>query len=267
MSNAAETLRSSVPQSSFIDQITVAQEPRALISRFLLAADQELARRNIQLRVATFADLHDVYTHHRPTFTTLVPFFDHTAAAIDSNTAECFIAYSGSNEPISTTAVRVWDLQGTTLRQELESLRLFYNTNVGAWAGKVKCVVTAPIADTLSGQALYCGAYWVRPDLRGHGLGALVPAISRYYALGRWAIDYKFTFGSMGFLDPFVREMYQYEDYQGDFFLSKEGQPTFKWLLLWARTSFMLDRLPGLIDALNDQSSTSLGRNAQHPKS
>jgi GNAT superfamily N-acetyltransferase len=260
---SVDGLQAKFRNKSFVAQVAGLREGNAALSRFLLAADNALARKGVVLRLATFETLHAIYKGNELSWNNLVPFFDYTAAQIDAATAACFVAYNEEGEPISTTAVRVWDLNGTNLKAEAESLRLFFGPNAERARTSTECKLTAPIATEFDGKVLYCGAYWVRPDWRGQGLGELVPAVSRYYALARWPIEYKITFGSKAFLAPNIRELYQYEDYQGDFVLTEGERLIFKGLLLWARRSFMTDRLNSLTEQLTAASVTPLGGNAQ----
>jgi GNAT superfamily N-acetyltransferase len=249
--------------TSFLNTIKVTQEPRADISRFLLAADEALQQKGITLSLATFEDLHDIYDRNRDSWPILLPFFDAAIEPIDPDTAACFIAFNDAGDPIATTAVRVWDLKGTSLKAEIESLRFFFGGQAAAWRNRAVCDVSAPIAAGLDGRALYCGGYWIHPDYRGQGLTQLVPAISRFYALGRWAIDYKVSLGGRVFLSPEMRQLYQYEAYEEGVTYTVDDDVRLKnVLLMWARTSFMLDELPALTSALKPAERSTLHRHA-----
>lgn len=265
MFHSSKHLKQQPEFPTFLSQVRIEHGPRAQLSRFLLAANSALEDKGLNLRQTSFDELHAVYKIHEKSWTTLVPFFNATISPIDDANAACFVVYDDDGEPVSTTAVRVWNFVDTNLRAELESLRMLYGQQSEARLRGADCQVTAPTAGLLNGRILYCGAYWVRPDYRGKGLGLIVPAMSRFYALGRWAIDYKVTFGTRAFLAPDLRELYQYEDYEGDFILSERDKFTFRWLILWARTSFMLDQLPQLTKAIGSSVSSAPDGRAQHP--
>jgi hypothetical protein len=258
--------QSSVKSSTFINRAMITQEPRASLSRFLLSADAALQHKGVTLSFATFDEFRSVHQMNSKTWPVLLPFFDAEVSEINPNTAACFVARNEEGEAVSATAVRVWDLGGTNLRDEIESLRFFYGNRAKDWKDRATCEITAPVASTFDGHALYCGAYWVRPDYRGHGLTALVPAMSRYYALGRWPVDYKISFGAKAFLAPELRDIYQYEDCEGDFRFTVDGQLRVNnYLLMWARASYMLDQLPSLTKKLDAASASSFSRHAEHP--
>jgi hypothetical protein len=247
---------------AFLDELEVYQEPRALLARYFLAANAGLKRQGIELRKVSFDQLAKVFLDNQDSWPSFPPFFDTRYAPVPDHAAAAFVAYNEAGEAIATTAVRVFDFSGTNLKHEIESLRFFYGGGSADRSSRVLCTISGGFAEQLSGQALYAGAYWVRPDYRGCGLGLLVPGLSRYYALARWPVDYKITFGSKTFLAPQIRELYQYEDFNGDFYLEEDGKLVFKGLLLWARTGFMLDRLEPLIRQI--QVSESLGGHAEN---
>jgi GNAT superfamily N-acetyltransferase len=241
---------------SFIHDLTIRQEPRGELGRYLLAADRALHDKEIVLSRVPFEELRRVYSSNTATWPALMQFFDSDIAAVPDDTGAAFVAYSSCGEAVAATAVRVWDLGQSNLKVEAESLRLYFGDPLAPKAEGWECVMP-PISAEMTGQMLYCGAYWVRPDWRGKGLGHLVPAVSRFYALARWNVDYKITFGSHAFLMPNIRDLYQYEDYQDGAHFKFNGATDFEGLLLWARRSYMVDALPRLTAQLTSASRLS----------
>ncbi len=242
---------------SFIHELKIRHEPRGELGRYLLAADKALYEKEVVLSRVSFDELRRVYSENASTWPALMQFFDSEVAPVPEDTSAAFVAYDDDGEAAAATAVRAWDLGTSNLKVEAESLRLYFGNPLAPKAMGWECVMP-PISAEMTGQLLYCGAYWVRPDWRGKGLGNLVPAVSRFYALAQWNVDYKITFGSHAFLMPHIRDLYQYEDYQDGALFKLNGAVDFEGLLLWARRSYMVDALPRLI--------TQLTRGSQNQK-
>ncbi len=99
--------------------------------------------------------------------------------------------------PVHVQAVRVYDMNGTNLAREFESLRVFYANPDLAPDGE-HCDCAAPMAERITGTVCYHGEIWVRgsdPDLRGQRLSGPLSRLLLGLVLARWNPDYVFGFG------------------------------------------------------------------------
>lgn len=99
--------------------------------------------------------------------------------------------------PVHVQAVRVYDMNGTNLAREFESLRVFYANPDLAPNGEY-CVCAAPMAERITGTVCYHGEIWVRgkdPDLRGQALSGPLSRLLLGLVLARWNPDYVVGFG------------------------------------------------------------------------
>jgi len=109
-------------------------------------------------------------------------------------------------------AVRRDELAGTTLAQELESLRAFYRDPSLVAAGEY-CRSFAPAAREITGRVCYHGEMWLRGGpggLRGKGLSAVLPKLALAIALARWAPDFVYGFGYPALINNGVMLQYGY---------------------------------------------------------
>jgi hypothetical protein len=252
-------------RESFLSDVSINQEPRAKLGRYFLAAESVFRKRGVTFCKRPFSELHPIYEKYKDTWNGLAPFFDDRVNAVPDDEGACFIGYSEDGEPVTTTAVRVLDLKGKPLSDEFTSLRFFVGERADEKT-KYTCSMP-PIASEMTGRLLYCGAYWVREDWRGRGLGDLVPAVACYYGLARWNVAYKITFGSNAFLAPEIRELYQFEDSQEGFEFRRNGQIWFKGVMLWGRTSFVLAELDDRIERLRHNQLVQVRRSEQQTPS
>jgi hypothetical protein len=235
-------------RNSFLLDVAIRQEPRGKLGRYFLAAEKVFKERNVSFSKRPFSELHPIYEQYKSTWNGLAPFFDERVNEVPDEEGACFIGYNDEGEPVTTTAIRVLDLKGKALSDEFTSLRFFVGDRADEKV-KYTCAMP-PIASTMTGRLLYCGAYWVREDWRGRGLGDLVPAVACYFGFARWNVDYKITFGSNAFLSPEIKQLYQFEDYQPGFEFRRNGEVWFKGVMLWGRKSFVLAELDERIERL-----------------
>jgi hypothetical protein len=88
----------------------------------------------------------------------------------------------------------------TNLFQEANSHRFFYDDPAIGLGANERCVLSAPSSKEISGDVIYIGAAWYRPDYRKRGLPRIFSRIARVYALGRWNAAYAIGFMKEGVL-------------------------------------------------------------------
>ncbi len=218
---------------SFLDSLTIQHEPRGRLGRFFLRAEQALDELDIRLSVGTFEELAALYGAHAATWGELVPLFDHRACEIDERSL-CLLGRNPEGAIVTAIATRFCGLAGTTLKEEMESLRFFFpGRDVGAMT-RDRIVVTAPSAARLTGPLSYSGAFWIRPDHRGRQLPLILPQIVRNYAVATWNVPFDISVGKRGFLRPEVARTYRYNHVEEAFEFQRDGEVFYEGVLVFA---------------------------------
>lgn len=182
-------------QPGLADQIAIRHGPRDLLTSFFRAADRAARERGVQLTLRQdLGALVAVNERERRHWYRISPLFDPAFSRISPANAFWIEGCNSAGETVATQACRGFDWTDTTLKEESESLRIFYADPARMAAPGETCVVTAPSADRITGWVAYSGSGWYRPDFRGRELSAILPRISRAYALARWGIEITVSF-------------------------------------------------------------------------
>ena len=98
---------------------------------------------------------------------------------------------------LTTQAGRLYDWRDTNLLREAQSLRLYYPNGRGARAPHGESVeMGCPSAENITGQVLFSGGIWIRPDLTGVRpeigcrLSQVLARVTRYCGFLHWPLDY-----------------------------------------------------------------------------
>src|SRR5262245_32247766 len=164
--------------------------PVGLFGRFFLWADTAARDRGVTLFFASLQDLIEANKANSDTWRPLVPVFDEALGGATPETAFVLIGRNKDGEVVATQAARIYDWSKTSLKDEANSLRMFYADPDAAVARGDRCEITAPIAEKISGRVAFSGGIWYRRDFRGKDLGTILPRISRAYAFTRWHSDF-----------------------------------------------------------------------------
>ncbi len=179
---------------SFLGDIVVEHGPRQTLARLFLKADTELREKGIFLSFADFEELVAVNKANADSWAPIIPLFDPEVAALDQSNSFAMIGRNARGEPVCATAGRQYDLTGTTLKAEVESLRLFYRDPEATRAPGETVEITAPAAATMSGRPTYVGATWYHPRYRGKGVMGVLSTLTRGIPMTRWRCDRVLSF-------------------------------------------------------------------------
>src|SRR5262245_28317435 len=168
-----------------LSDITVEHGPVDLIGRLFLKADTAARRRGVTLSFAPMQDLIDVNRANPETWRPLLPLFDPACGGITDDNAFCILGRNAGGEIVATQAARLYHWGDTSFHEEASSLRLFYAEPERLKGADERVEVTAPMAKSLTGEVIFAGGIWYRPDYRGIGLPYILPWISRTYAYTR----------------------------------------------------------------------------------
>ena len=179
--------------SGLAQQAALVHGPRALFKRFLQRSERLLDERGLRVTIEhDFDALLALNQETRKTGNPLTPNFS-PEFGYDGTDGYWLAARNRADEVVATIVGRVYTWPETTLAQELERLHVFYDDPDRYRLPSEACVNTTQQAHLITGRVLYGGGAWVRPDVRGTGLTAILPRISKIYAIGRWNPQWSIT--------------------------------------------------------------------------
>jgi len=181
--------RPSVPRLP--DQFSVNFGPAEAIGRVVLSTDFAVRKAGIRLSLSTdFEELAHVNEINRSDWYPLTPNLDFRHSAIDEKNAFWLKGINAQGEVVLCQAVRLYVFGVTQLKEELESLRFYFERPETAKANGTSVEVTAPIASAINRRVSYGGGLWIRSDFRGSGLARFIPSLNRALAVTRWYPSY-----------------------------------------------------------------------------
>jgi hypothetical protein len=173
------------------DQLSVNFGPADEIGRVVLATDFAVRNQGIRLSLSTdFEELAHVNEINRRDWYPLTPNFDIRHSTLGERNAFWLKGIDAQGDVVLCHAVRLYVFGTTTMKDELESLRFYYDRPDTAIANGESVEVAAPIASVIKKRVSYSGALWVRSDFRGGGLAGRITALSRTLAVTRWYPSY-----------------------------------------------------------------------------
>ena len=186
--------RAFAPSRGILQDIVVEHGAVELLGRFFLSAERMARERGVELSFGTFEELLEVNEQNRDTWKPITTMYDHRHCPVGLGPDKAFVIFGRdpSGRIVATHAGRIYDLDGSSLKAEAESLRIFYDKPEDAETGKLpgeRCEVDSPAAASMQGRLLINGAVWYHPDYRKRQLSTIIPRIARAHAHTRWKID------------------------------------------------------------------------------
>lgn len=216
---------------NFLRTLRIDHGPVELLGQFFLKAEMATRIRGLDLSFGSFEELAAVNLKNRQHWAPLLPQFRAGADGLSEDTAFCLLGRNAAGEVVATQAARFYDISKSNLQRESESLRLFYGA--GERPPQAACRIRAPIAKKIKGYVAYSGSGWYRPDYRGLQLSAILPRISRAYALARWNTQTTVSFINVGLVDKGVAARYGYTRLDGEVRLQHVFAADFKGVVAW----------------------------------
>lgn len=216
---------------NFLRTLRIEHGPVELLGRFFLRAEMATRVRGLDLSFGSFEELAAANLKNRQHWAPLLPQFRAGADGLSEDSAFCLLGRNAAGEVVATQAARFYDISTSDLQREAESLRLFYGA--GEKPPQAMCRIHAPIARQIKGYVAYSGSGWYRPDYRGLQLSAILPRISRAYALARWNTQTTVSFINVGLVQKGVAARYGYTRLDGEVRLQHVFAADFKGVVAW----------------------------------
>ena len=236
---------------NFLRTLRIDHGPIELLGKFFLKAEMSARARGLELYFGSFDDLAAVNTENRKQWAPLLPMFRVGADGLGEETAFCILGRNSAGDVVATQAARLFDISNSNLLREAESLRLFYGS--GPRPPDAACSIRAPIAREITGYVAYSGSGWYRRDYRGIQLSAILPRISRAYALARWNTETTVSFINVGLVQKGIAARYGYTKLEGEVRLQNIFAPDFSGVVAWMPRSELIIDLERFLTSFDPQ--------------
>ena len=250
---------------NFLRTLRIDHGPVELLGQFFLKAEMAARIRGLDLSFGSFAELAAVNIQNRQYWAPLLPQFRVGADGLSEDTAFCILGRNAAGDVVATQAARFFDISKSTLQREAESLRLFYGS--GKKPSGATCRIRSPIAKKIRGYVAYSGSGWYRPDYRGIQLSAILPRISRAYALARWNTETTVSFINAGLVEKGVAARYGYTRLDGEVRMQNVFAPEFKGVVAWMPRDELISDVQHFLETFDAQVDVGAeaGRSHEQP--
>jgi hypothetical protein len=174
---------------SFLSDVKIDYGPPDVLSRLFLKADTELREAGVTFSFAPLDEFIDVNKRNSDTWRPSLPIFDPDVGGVTSETGFAMLGRNESGEVVVAQASRLYSLTRSTLKDEIESLRLFYADPDKSRLPGESMSVTAPSAASMVGRVVFSGGVWFHPNYRRKGIVNIIARAARACAFTRWYAD------------------------------------------------------------------------------
>ena len=237
------------PNTHFLDAARVVHGPADVIGRVFLKAEQALRERGITLSFASFEELADVNRLNRETWRPLLPIFDPDYADLNAGNSYCLLGRDSRGDVVATQGGRLYEWQDTNVFEEARTMRLFYADPKRPAPPTESVVITAERSRQITGQVVFSGAGWYRPDYRKKDLGAILSRVSRALAYTRWKTDATVTLMTEGVFKGGYGDRAGYTNFDWALDLKNFAVGTARTAVLWMPENQMLEDLSWFLDS------------------
>lgn len=220
LAEAIEEVKSSQLSRGFLAGLRIDHGPIGLLGRYFLFVDHYLRARGVTLTLASLEDASRLHERNRQSWNLFPPMLDTRLSDIPKSRSYCLLGIDGNGAVVTSQGGQVFDLAGSSLTRLIKDQSFFYGPGGKPGPAQPTCDIWAPVADSITGQVVYSGALWVRPDYRGHKFASLLPRLSRAYALAHWGTDYTVAFISNQSAQTPLLQMYGYSKLEQGFLMA-----------------------------------------------
>lgn len=171
---------------NFLSDVVINYGPAPVLSRLFLRLDTEMRRRGINLSFASFDELLAANKANPDSWHPLVSVFDPNIGGANADNGYALIGWNADGKAVTAIAARHYPLTNCTLKEEFESLRLFYADPEASKQPGEEIRVSAPTPATTTGSIVYLGGVWFHPSYRGQGMHRVMSPIARALSYSRW---------------------------------------------------------------------------------
>lgn len=267
MQTSSPRIASSGPKAfsrNFLSDVVIDYGPRDVLSRLFLKADTELRAQGVELSFASPDSLIELNRLHRASWRPLVPIFDAEVGGFSSENGFVLVGKNPSGEVVVTQALRLYSLGAKTLREEAESLRLFYADPDRSKGPNESCTMTCPTASSFSGRIAYSGAVWYRPDYRKRGLTSIVGRIAKAYGFTKWYTDVTLTLMIEDVFAGGTAARAGFSHSEWEVLMKDTPLGSARAAIVWIEAAEMLDYLATYLDRSHAQVDAAIDERSAH---
>lgn len=237
------------PQTTtrLLDWFEPIHDPGGVLSRMVLRLDQLAAKRGVRLYPQTdFQALKAVVEPNRHLGAVLYQCMDPEFSRVEPDNAFWIYGVDTDGRAATTQVGRYFDWTGTSLAEEVESFRYYYDKPERHLTEGCYSRVPRPVAEQIVGPVMISGGIWVRPDLRGPNpegivLSQLLGRLTRLIGIARWWPDFVFTFSSNDHYKRGVVRNFGWTHHEFPVEFRLPGGPVYHGGLFWMTREEMLD--------------------------
>ena len=219
--------------TSFLEGLRLDHGPVQQIGHFLLHADRYVRESGIALRFAPISTIVNINEANQASWGSFAPMLDTRNAELSEHNSYCLVGQSASGAVVATQAGRIYDVGNRTLKDLADDQSLYFGEGHIPTPDQPRCQLEAAAARKISGCLVYSGALWVHPNFRGRKLAAILPRISRAYALGHWGTRFTFAFVSRQILESPLFSMYGYSNVEPGYSIWLRDEKFYEGSLMW----------------------------------
>lgn len=232
---------------NFFETLRIEHGPHGLIGRFFLAAESILEDLGLRLVTSSLAELVELQTSNVVSWPLFAPMLDPRLGSVTPDMSYGFVGLDRDGRIACAQGGRIYDSGNRSVRDMMDDHSFFYGPGRSPPSGQPVCMTDAPIAAAVKGVFTYSGALWVHPAHRGHRLAALLPRISRTYALTRWNATHTIAVVSNQIAASPLMPMYAYETVQPSFRMTNIGPTDYHGVFMSMTQQFLLDDLSNFL--------------------
>jgi hypothetical protein len=179
---------------SFLADIVIEHGPRDVLGRLFLKADTALREKGIFVSFADYDELRAANKANSDSWSPLLPVFDPAQGGLPEDQGLSLIGRNANGKPVFAQSSRVYQLGEGLLKDEIESLRMFYRDPAAMALSGEAMICSAPVAAATTGTVVFNGALWLHPEYRRLDIPYSTVPIARGALFTRWNPGLIFSF-------------------------------------------------------------------------
>jgi hypothetical protein len=232
---------------NLFETLRIEHGPHGLIGRFFPAAENILDQLGLRLVTSSLAELVELQTSNIVSWPLFAPMLDPRLGSVTAEMSYGFVGLDREGRVACAQGGRIYDSGNRSVREMMDDHSFFYGPGRSPPPGQPICMTDAPVAAEVKGVFAYSGALWVHPAHRGHRLAALLPRISRTYALTHWNAAFTIAVVSNQIAASPLMSMYAYETVQPGFRMTNIGPNDYNGVFMAMTQQFLLDDLSNFL--------------------
>jgi hypothetical protein len=251
---------SAIGPSSALDGLQIRHGDAAVLGRYLLLAEADLADMGFALRRVSLAEFRDAVEINFATWGGVAPAFDSEETTVADDDVAVFLAVDANGEPVAACGQRFHDLGARSLTDAVEDLTYMYGERAAAAASRVQVTLSAPMGQHITGRTSFMGALWLSPRVRGSGLSCLIADMSRAYALSQWPYETEVLIGKDKLVRPETFAQYGFSGSQRGYVHIVDGACIYDGHVLWTSADALAGRFAAMVAERSASSNGSRRR-------